>query len=92
MIVIADTSPTDLDDGERDAILLAQGLSADELIMDDMEGRREAERPHIHFVGTLGFRHPELGLVRLDRNVALYAWHGRQHVTYITSLRERMRW
>jgi predicted nucleic acid-binding protein len=50
----ADLINADLDDGERDAILLAQELSADELIMDDMEGRREAERRHIHFVGTLG--------------------------------------
>src|SRR6266567_1847808 len=25
------------------------------------------------------FRHSELGLVRLDTNLALYAWHGRHH-------------
>jgi len=38
------------------------------------------------------FRHPELGVVRLDRNLALYAWHGKHHVAHITSLRERMSW
>ncbi len=38
------------------------------------------------------FRHPELGMVRLDGNLALYAWHGRHHVAHITSLRERMGW
>ncbi|HYM13065.1 MAG TPA: bacillithiol transferase BstA [Bryobacterales bacterium] len=38
------------------------------------------------------FRHPELGLVTLERNLALYAWHGRHHVAHITSLRERMGW
>jgi uncharacterized damage-inducible protein DinB len=38
------------------------------------------------------FRHPELGVVSLNRNVALYAWHGRHHVAHITSLRERMGW
>jgi uncharacterized damage-inducible protein DinB len=38
------------------------------------------------------FRHPELGLVSLDRNLSLYAWHGRHHVAHITSLRERMGW
>lgn len=38
------------------------------------------------------FRHPEIGIVRLDRNLALYAWHGRHHVAHITSLRERMGW
>lgn len=36
------------------------------------------------------FRHPELGLVSLENNAALYAWHGRHHVAHITSLRERM--
>jgi len=38
------------------------------------------------------FRHPELGTVSLDKNLALYAWHGRHHVAHITSLRERMNW
>jgi hypothetical protein len=38
------------------------------------------------------FQHPEIGLVRLDRNLALYAWHGRHHVAHITSLRARMGW
>ena len=38
------------------------------------------------------FRHPELGVVSLDKNLALYAWHGRHHVAHITSLRERMGW
>jgi uncharacterized damage-inducible protein DinB len=38
------------------------------------------------------FRHPEIGVVSLNKNVALYAWHGRHHVAHITSLRERMGW
>jgi hypothetical protein len=38
------------------------------------------------------FRHPELGLVSLENNAALYAWHGRHHVAHITKLRERMGW
>jgi len=38
------------------------------------------------------FRHPELGTVSVDKNIALYAWHGRHHVAHITSLRERMGW
>ena len=38
------------------------------------------------------FRHPELGLMSLEKNLALYAWHGRHHVGHITSLRERMEW
>ncbi|HEY1220957.1 MAG TPA: putative metal-dependent hydrolase [Bryobacteraceae bacterium] len=38
------------------------------------------------------FRHPELGIVRLDTNLALYAWHGRHHAAHITCLRDRMGW
>jgi hypothetical protein len=38
------------------------------------------------------FRHPELGLMTLDRNLQLYAWHGRHHIAHITSLRTRMGW
>jgi uncharacterized damage-inducible protein DinB len=38
------------------------------------------------------FQHPEQGVVSLDKNVALYAWHGQHHVAHITSLRERMGW
>ena len=38
------------------------------------------------------FRHPELGLVRLDTNLALYAWHGRHHCAHITGLRDRNGW
>jgi hypothetical protein len=38
------------------------------------------------------FRHPELGLVSLEKNLALYAWHGRHHVAHIMGLRERNGW
>ena len=38
------------------------------------------------------FQHPELGAMTVDKNLALYAWHGRHHVAHITSLRDRMRW
>lgn len=34
------------------------------------------------------FRHPELGLMTLDRNLALYAWHGRHHTAHIVSVRD----
>lgn len=36
--------------------------------------------------------HPELGIVELDRYVALYAWHSQHHVAHISSLREREGW
>src|SRR6202022_961976 len=31
------------------------------------------------------FRHPELGVMALEKTLALYAWHGRHHVAHITS-------
>ena len=36
--------------------------------------------------------HPERGLMTLDHNLAMYAWHARHHIGHITSLRERMGW
>ena len=38
------------------------------------------------------FRHPELGSVSLEKNLALYSWHGRHHVAHIANLRERSGW
>jgi uncharacterized damage-inducible protein DinB len=38
------------------------------------------------------FVHPDLGVVTLEKNIALYAWHGKHHVAQITSLREREGW
>jgi len=38
------------------------------------------------------FRHPQVGLMRLDTNLALYAWHGRHHAAHITGLRQRNDW
>jgi predicted nucleic acid-binding protein len=43
-----------LDSGERDAILLAEELHADQLIIDESRGRQEAKRRHLPFTGTLG--------------------------------------
>jgi predicted nucleic acid-binding protein len=38
-----------LDVGERDAILLAEELGADRIIIDEIRGRREARRRHLSF-------------------------------------------
>jgi uncharacterized damage-inducible protein DinB len=38
------------------------------------------------------FHHPDLGAVTLDKNLALYSWHGRHHVGQITALRKRSGW
>jgi len=38
------------------------------------------------------FRHPALGLISLEKNLALYSWHGQHHVAHIMRLREREGW
>ncbi len=38
------------------------------------------------------FQHLELGPLRLDSALGLYAWHGRHHVAHITGLRSREGW
>ena len=38
------------------------------------------------------FRHPELGVVALEKNLALYSWHGKHHTAHITELRKTMGW
>lgn len=35
------------------------------------------------------FRHPERGLMTLERNLALYAWHGKHHVAHVMSVRRK---
>lgn len=51
---IADSSLARLDAGERDAIMLAAELNAEQLIVDDREGRRIAKERGILVIGTLG--------------------------------------
>jgi DinB family protein len=38
------------------------------------------------------FHHPEIGVVTLDSQLQMYAWHSRHHVAHITALREREGW
>lgn len=70
--VLSPTSAVDatlakLDAGERDAIALAEELSADQLIVDELLGRREAERRSLPVIGTVGVLREaaELGLLDL---------------------------
>jgi predicted nucleic acid-binding protein len=48
-----DPTLTDLDPGEREAIILAEVLHADALVIDDRAGRREMERRPLRVIGTL---------------------------------------
>ena len=52
--VLPATEMPDLGDGEREAIVLAQELHADLLLMDEGDGRREAQRRTLMVMGTLG--------------------------------------
>ena len=66
-----DAALAKLDLGERDAITLATELQADQLIIDDREGRREAERRAIPVIGTLGVLREAATLKLLDIRVAV---------------------
>jgi uncharacterized damage-inducible protein DinB len=37
-------------------------------------------------------QHPDMGPMRVDDFLQLYAWHGRHHTAHITGLRKRMGW
>jgi uncharacterized damage-inducible protein DinB len=37
-------------------------------------------------------RHPDMGVLSLEKTLALYSWHGRHHTAHVTSLREKMGW
>jgi predicted nucleic acid-binding protein len=60
-----------LDAGEQDAILLAEELHADQLIIDDRDARRLAERRGISVLGTLGVLRDAALLGLIDLRSAL---------------------
>ncbi|MFZ3201071.1 MAG: DUF3368 domain-containing protein [Candidatus Acidiferrales bacterium] len=66
-----DTLLAKLDQGECDAILLAGELRADQLIVDDREGRHEAEKRGIPVIGTLGVLREAATLGLLDLRIAV---------------------
>ena len=68
----ADAALAMLDHGEQEAILLAQELHADLLLIDDKDGRLEAVRRNLVVVGTLGVldKAAERGLVDLPDTLA----------------------
>jgi predicted nucleic acid-binding protein len=66
-----DSSLAKLDPGERDAILLATEFRADQLIVDDREGRKLAVERNIPVIGTLGVLKEAAVLGLLDLRVAV---------------------
>ena len=67
----ADASLATLDPCERDAIILASELKADQLIVDDRQGRHEAEKRGIPVIGTLGVIREAATLGLLDLRTAV---------------------
>lgn len=65
MTTAPDTSLSHLDEGEREAIQLAECLGADLLLVDEKAARREAAKRHLSTAGTLGIldRAADKGLV-----------------------------
>jgi predicted nucleic acid-binding protein len=61
-----------LDPGERAALALALLLRADRLLIDEWEGRAEAERRHLTVTGTLGVlaEAHQQGLLEFDAALA----------------------
>jgi predicted nucleic acid-binding protein len=49
-----------LDDGEREAIALAEELKADQILLDEIDARKEAARRKLPFIGTLAFCRPTI--------------------------------
>jgi len=63
------------------------------LLLEGLHGRFTAllrSMTEVDF--SRSFRHPELGEIRLDWTLGLYAWHSRHHVAHITQLRAREGW
>jgi hypothetical protein len=52
-----------LDRGEQDAILLAESLKAERLIIDDLEGRREAAHRGLPVIGLSAFSRKRLAAI-----------------------------
>ena len=38
------------------------------------------------------YRHPEMGEMRMDQVLALYAWHSAHHLAHVTNLKSRSHW
>jgi predicted nucleic acid-binding protein len=68
---IPDADLSDLDPGERDAILLALESGVDTLLMDEAEGRREAQRRRLRVAGTVAVLEKAAGRGLTDFRAAL---------------------
>ena len=70
---VEDGTLSTLDYGERSAIALALLINAPQILMDDMDGRIEAERRNLKVTGTLGIlvEGHRRGILDFDNALAL---------------------
>jgi predicted nucleic acid-binding protein len=66
-----DPSLDHLDAGEREAITLAEEVKADQLLIDEVDARREAARRNLPFMGTPGVLRTAARLDLIDLPSAL---------------------
>lgn len=96
-LALTEKEPTIKDYNEAAWAELADGRG------EDVEGSlmllEAVHRRWTHLLRSLGpedyvrtFRYPDTGVVTLERNLQLYAWHGRHHLAHVTHLRERSDW
>lgn len=64
--LILDEQLDEIDPGEREAILLAEELVADGLLIDDLAGREVAIHRGLNVIGTLGFLRMAADTGRID--------------------------
>lgn len=76
---------------------LEDGRNGD--VLDSLQLLESLHGRWVDFLRSLGpkeltrtFKHPEIGSVTLEQNIALYAWHGRHHVAHINAVRKREGW
>jgi predicted nucleic acid-binding protein len=65
-----------LDGGEREAIALALQVHAPAVIIDETEGRAEAQRHGLRVIGTLGILRDAAAIGLIDLDAALYRLAG----------------
>ncbi|MBX3295245.1 MAG: DUF3368 domain-containing protein [Acidobacteria bacterium] len=70
-ISVIDEELNEIDPGERAAILLAEELAADGILIDDLAGRRIASARGLRVIGTLGLIEAagERGLLNVDETL-----------------------
>jgi predicted nucleic acid-binding protein len=74
--IIEDPSAAYLDLGEKEAIQLAEEVGAEQIILDDLAGRREAFRRGLPVIGTLGVLRQAAQLGLLDIHSAIQSLQG----------------